>query len=83
VDKYYRVTVEILSATVKHVRPHLRSIQIKFEKQGKSHFSRPSALEAIIPREILRLEYWKRFDGDRMAVPSQIHRARSKIANII
>jgi len=43
----------ILSAIVKHVRPHLRPVQIKFGKQRKSHFSRPSALEAIIPRETL------------------------------
>jgi len=53
VNKYYRAIVEILSATVKHVRPHLRSVQIKFGKQGKFHFSRQSALEAIIPRETM------------------------------
>jgi len=35
----HRATVEILSATVKHVRPYLRSVQIKFGKQGKFHFS--------------------------------------------
>jgi len=52
----------------------LRFVQIKFGKQRKSHFSRPSAIEAIIPRETLG-------NGDRMAMPSQIHRARSKIAN--
>jgi len=34
-------------------RSHLRSVQIKFGKQGKSHFSRPSALETIIPCEPL------------------------------
>jgi len=53
---YYHATVEIFSATVKHVRPHLRSVQIKFGKQEKSHFSRPSTLEAIKPRE--RLGRW-------------------------
>ena len=67
-------TVEILSvSTVKHVRPHLRSVQIKFGKQRKSHFSQPSALKAFISRETC-------LDDNRMAVPSQIH-AHSKIVN--
>ena len=45
---FYRI-VEILSAsTVKHVRSHLRSVQIKQGRQEKSHFFLSSALEAII-----------------------------------
>jgi len=50
VENYRRATLKILSA-VKHVRPHI--FNKKFGKQRRFHFSRPSALEALIPRETL------------------------------